>query len=122
MKSLRPSPAWLCTVLFTSLVAAEAAPPDIAKYADSNIVVASLMEAGGAVIVSSLDVLPNQDLLAIVFVRRDQAAALGVKVAGKSAILGRISKDNGRMWNPAFLVLDSPADGKREAGDWALGK
>jgi hypothetical protein len=96
---------------------ATAAQQDIAKYADPNVQVAELMEGGGLVIVSNLNVLPNNDLLAIVFARQDHAANLGVKVAGKFAVIGRISKDNGQTWGAAFLVLDSPADGSRTAAD-----
>jgi hypothetical protein len=117
MKSIR----WLCfvlgAVLATSSGLAGAGQQDVAKYADPHVAVSSLMEAPGGVIVSSLNVLTNQNLLAIVVARRDQAAAVGVKAAGKSAILGRISKDSGRTWGAAFLIVDSPADGCREAGD-----
>jgi hypothetical protein len=117
MRSITWFLLWLGALLSTPLARVSGSQQDIAKYADSNVAVSSLLDAGGAVIVSSLHVLPNQSLLAIVVARQDQAAALGVKVVGKSAIIGRISKQSGRTWNPAFLVLDSPADGKREAGD-----
>ncbi len=117
MKPILQSSMLFGMLVLMMLAPARAAQPDIAKYADPNVAVNSLMEAGGAVIVSSLNVLPNQDLLAIVVARQDQAAALGVKVAGKSAILGRVSKDSGRTWGPAFPILDSPAASGREAGD-----
>ena len=96
---------------------AQAAPEDIAKYADPGVQVAQLMEGGGAVIVSSLNILANGDLITIAFVSRDQAASVGVTVAGKWAVIGRISKDQGRSWGPAFRVVDSPADGSRTAVD-----
>jgi hypothetical protein len=96
---------------------AQAAPEDIAKYADPGVQVAQLMEGGGAVIVSSLNILVNGDLFTIAFVSRDQAASVGVTVAGKLAVIGRISKDQGRSWGPAFRVVDSPADGSRTAVD-----
>jgi hypothetical protein len=96
---------------------AQAAQEDIAKYADPNVRVTQLMEGGGLVIVSSLNLLPNNNLLAIVVARQDQAEALGVKLAGKFAVLGRISQDNGQMWGNAFLILDSLADGSRTVVD-----
>ena len=96
---------------------ARAAEQDIAKYADPGVQVTHLMEGGGAVIVSSLNVLPNHDLLAIAFASQAQAAAVGVQAAGKSVVIGKISKDHGRTWGPAFLVLDAPADGSRTAAD-----
>lgn len=102
----------LCASLsVATLFPVQAAQEDIAKYTDPNVRVTQLMEGGGLVIVSSLNVLPNNDLLAIVFARQDQAAGLGVKIAGRFAVLGRISKDNGQTWGPAFLILDSLADG-----------
>ncbi len=99
------------------LSAAQAGQEDVAKYADPNVRVVQLMEGGGAVIVSSLNVLPDHNLFGIVVARQDHAAVLGVKVAGQSAILGRISKDNGLTWGAAFLILDSLADGSRTVCD-----
>lgn len=96
---------------------AETPPPDIAKYADPHVRTTALMAGGGAVIVSSLNMLPNDDLLAIAFASRDQVAALGVRAAGKLAVIGRVSKDSGQTWGSAFMILDSPADGSRTAAD-----
>jgi len=94
-----------------------AAQQDVAKYADPNIQTDELIEAGGFVVVASLDVLPNRDLLAITFMSQEPASRVGVTIAGKFAVVGKISKDSGRTWGPAFLILDSPADGSRTVGD-----
>ena len=93
------------------------ATEDIAKYADPHVRVTQLMEGGGLVIVSSLNLLPNGELLAITSARQDHAAALGVKFAGGFGVVGRISKDSGQTWGRAFAILDSPADGSRTASD-----
>jgi hypothetical protein len=107
-----------CFVLpISDLRFTEAAQDDVAKYADPNVRLTQLMEGGAAVIVSSLNVLPNNDLLAIAFARQDQAARLGVQAVGKYVVVGKTSKDNGQTWGPAFLVLDGPADGSRTAAD-----
>jgi len=107
-----------CVVLLLpALPFVRAAQEDVAKYASPGVRVTQLMEGGGAVIVSSLNVLPNNDLLAVTFARKDQAAKLGVQAAGKFVVVGRISKDNGQTWGTAFLVLDAPADGSRTAAD-----
>lgn len=99
------------------LSSVQSAQEDIAKYADPQVRVSQLMEGGGLVIVSSLNVLPNGDLLAIACARKDHAAAQGVKLAGAFGVVGRISKDCGQSWGRAFPVLDSPADGSRAASD-----
>lgn len=110
--------ASLCVLLLlAAAIIACASTQDITQYTDSRVQVSSLMEGGGYVIVSSLAVLPNGNLLAITFVRKEHANALGVHLDGSSAIIGRISKNSGRTWDPAFLILDSPADGSRVAGD-----
>ena len=110
-----------CLVLLLSVLPlAQGAQEDVARYTDPNVRVTQLMEGGGAVIVSSLNVMPNNNLLAIVVARQDQAANLGVHAAGKFAVLGRMSNDNARTWGPAFLVLNSPADGSRTAADPTL--
>jgi hypothetical protein len=99
---------------------AEGTMESIANYADQGIEINGLLEAGGYVIVSSLAVLPNGDLLCITMARQDHAASLGVTCAGKFAIIGRLSADHGRTWGPAFTVLDAPADGSLTAGDPSL--
>ena len=116
----RWSSVGLCCVLGLLADPARAqddAAQSIARYAAPQVQVRSLMTGGGAVIVSSLHVLPNHDLLGIVFATREQAAALGVSARGKAVVIGRISKDQGRTWGPAFLVCDAPADGSRTALD-----
>jgi hypothetical protein len=107
-----------CVVLpLSAFPLVQAAQEDIAKYASPGLRVSQLMEGGGAVIVSSLSVLPNNDLLAIAFARQDQATRLGVRAVGKYVVVGRMSKDSGQTWGAAFLVLDGPADGSRTAAD-----
>ena len=118
MRSIDGVLLWLAAVVpVTMLSSAHAAPSGVEKYAAPGVQVGQLMEGGGAVIVSSLQVLPNHDLLAIAFARQDHAAGLGIKIAGKLAVIGRISKDAGRTWGEAFLILDSPADSSRTVGD-----
>jgi hypothetical protein len=97
---------------------AQADQTDIAKYADPNIEVNQVFDAGahGAVLVTSLNVLPNNDLLCITDATRAQAARLGVKIAGRVATLGWISKNNGRTWGSPVLVLDG-AVADREPAD-----
>jgi hypothetical protein len=87
---------------------AQAAVEDIAKHADPKVEVNQVFDAGahGAVLVTSLNVLPNNDLLCITDATKAQAAGLGVKIAGRVATLGWISKDNGRTWGSPNLVLD----------------
>jgi hypothetical protein len=96
---------------------AQSAPEDIARYADPHVRVTQLMEGGGSVIVSSLNVLPNGDLLAIASAPRGHVAALGLHVAGPFTVVGRLSQDSGQTWGRAFPILDSPADGSRTASD-----
>jgi hypothetical protein len=101
----------------TILSFAQASQEDVAKYADPNVRVTQLMEWRGRVIVSSMNVLPNNELLAITLAEQDDLAGLGVKFTGKVAVISRISKDHGRTWGAAFLILDSPTDGSRTATD-----
>jgi hypothetical protein len=105
----------MLSMVVLSLVSAALA--DVAKYTDPGVQTNKLMEGGGYVIVSSLNVMPNKDLLCVFFITQQHAQALGVTVKGQNAILGRISKDSGRTWGDPFLVIDSPADGSRTAGD-----
>ena len=97
-----------CIILPTALLsAAQAAKEDIAKYADPHVLVNQLLDGGGG-FVSSLNVLPNGDLLCICDTLKARAAGMGVKIAGKTATLGWISKDNGKTWGSPSLVLDTP--------------
>jgi hypothetical protein len=92
---------------------------DIAKYADPHIQVSQLFDGGtrGCVLVSSLNVLPNGDLLCITDASKDLAAGVGVAIAGKAATLGWISKDNGKTWGAPALVLDGALADNREPAD-----
>jgi hypothetical protein len=107
MKLFSQSLMLICLILPTAFAAA--AQQDIVKYTDPNVQV-NEVSSGEMVIVSSLNVLPNNDLLVIVFASQSRAAVLGAKAGEKGAIIGRISKDNGRTWGPAFPILQCPPD------------
>jgi len=89
---------------------------EVAKYA--KVKVTALMEGPYSVIVSSITVMPDKNLLCVYSGTQDYAKSIGLDITGKSATLGRISTDHGETWGKSFVVLDCPAE--NSAGDPAL--
>ena len=106
MRRLSRLPMLCVLILPTVLLSfAQAAVEDIAKHADPKVEVNQVFDAGehGAVLVTSLNVMPNNDLLCITDVTKKRAAEMGVAISGRVATLGWISKDKRSDMGPSSL-------------------